>query len=230
MGLFDELLRNAVGSQANDPSNQSRSLLDGLVSMLEEPSVGGVDGLARQLEQRGLGTEARSWIGTGANGSVTPDQITQALGAQRVESLSSRAGLGTAAGAAAIAALLPVLIDKLTPQGSAPRAGSLGGLLGGLLGGAGTHAGAAPAPASAPARPRADFSNVQSGSSTHLVPEPDAFYTVASGDSLSRIAKRFYGDGNQWRRIFDANRDQIENPDLIRPGQKLKIPSVSKPA
>jgi uncharacterized protein YidB (DUF937 family) len=229
MGLFDELLRSAVGSQANDPHGQSRSLLDGLVSMLEEPSVGGVDGLARQLEQRGLGAEARSWIGTGANGSVTPDQITQALGAQRVESLSSRAGLGTAAGAAAIAALLPVLIDKLTPQGSAPRAGSLGGLLGGLLGGSGARAGATAAPP-APAKPRADFSNVQSGSSTHLVPEPDAFYTVASGDSLSRIAKRFYGDGNQWRRIFEANRDQIENPDLIRPGQKLKIPSVSKPA
>ena len=229
MGLFDELLRSAVGSQASDPSTQSRSLLEGLVSMLEEPSVGGVDGLARQLEQRGLGAEARSWIGTGANGSVTPDQITQALGAQRVESLSSRAGLGTAAGATAIAALLPVLIDKLTPQGTAPRAGSLGGLLGGLLGGAGAR-GAAAAPESAASRPRADFSNVQSGSSTHLVAEPDAFYTVASGDSLSRIAKRFYGDGNQWRRIFDANREQIEDPDLIRPGQKLKIPSVSKPA
>ncbi|HXK21284.1 MAG TPA: LysM peptidoglycan-binding domain-containing protein [Myxococcota bacterium] len=70
---------------------------------------------------------------------------------------------------------------------------------------------------------------MQSGSSTHLVAEPDAFYTVASGDSLSRIAKRFYGDGNQWRRIFDANRDQIRDPDLIHPGQKLKIPSVSKP-
>jgi len=228
MGLFDELLRSAVGSQASDPSNQSRSLLDGLVSMLEDPSVGGVDGLARQLEQRGLGAEARSWIGTGANRSVTPDQITQALGAQRVESLSSRAGLGGAAGAAAIAALLPVLIDKLTPQGSAPRAGSLGGLLGGLLGGSGARA-AAPAE-SAPARPRADFSNVQSGSSTHPAADPDALYTVASGDSLSRIAKRFYGDGNQWRRIFDANREQIEDPDLIRPGQKLKIPSVSKPA
>ena len=227
MGLFDDLLRNALGSQASDPSTQSRSLLEGLVSMLDEPQVGGVDGLQRQFDQRGLGPQASSWIGTGANQSITPEQLTQALGPQRVESLSSRAGLGKVAGAAAIAALLPVLIDKLTPQGRAPAApsGGLGGLLGGLLGG-----GAARAETAAPARPRADFSNVQSGSSSRPVPAPEQLYTVASGDSLSRIAKRFYGDSNQWRKIFEANRDQIDDPDLIHPGQKLKIPTVPKSA
>ena len=49
-------------------------------------------------------------------------------------------------------------------------------------------------------------------------------YTVVKGDSLSKIAKRQYGDMNQWPRIYEANRDQIKNPDLIYPGQKLKIP------
>jgi nucleoid-associated protein YgaU len=48
-------------------------------------------------------------------------------------------------------------------------------------------------------------------------------YTVASGDSLSKIAKKFYGDGNQWKKIFEANRDTVKNPDLIHPGQVLKI-------
>jgi nucleoid-associated protein YgaU len=47
---------------------------------------------------------------------------------------------------------------------------------------------------------------------------------VVAGDSLSKIAKRVYGDANQRRRIFDANRDRIENPDLIHPGQTLVIP------
>ena len=51
-------------------------------------------------------------------------------------------------------------------------------------------------------------------------------YTVVSGDSLSKIAKRYYGDANQWPRIHEANRDQIKNPDLIHPGQKLRIPGA----
>jgi nucleoid-associated protein YgaU len=50
------------------------------------------------------------------------------------------------------------------------------------------------------------------------------YYTVKSGDSLSKIAKQLYGDGQQWKRIFEANKDQIKDANLIQPGQKLKIP------
>lgn len=92
-------------------------------------------------------------------------------------------------------------------------------------------------------KPKADFSNVQSGSSTTsgsptpFAPAPDLgpvagtagseqSYTVVAGDSLSKIAKRFYGDANKWPRIHEANRDQIKNPDLIHPGQKLRIPGA----
>lgn len=49
-------------------------------------------------------------------------------------------------------------------------------------------------------------------------------YVVASGDSLSKIAKKFYGDASKWRRIFEANKDRISNPDMIQPGWSLKIP------
>ncbi len=83
-------------------------------------------------------------------------------------------------------------------------------------------------------KPKADFSNVQSGSSTQpptipTAPEVETAarrYTVKSGDSLSAIAKREYGDATKWRRIYDANRDQISNPDLIHPGQDLTIPAA----
>ena len=75
----------------------------------------------------------------------------------------------------------------------------------------------------APAKPAApDFSDVKGGSSTS--PTSDRLYTVVSGDSLSKIAKKFYGNGNAWKSIFDANRDKISNPDLIHPGQVLRIP------
>lgn len=47
---------------------------------------------------------------------------------------------------------------------------------------------------------------------------------MQSGDSLSKIAKQVYGDANQWKRIYEANRDQIDDPDLIQPGQTFNIP------
>ena len=50
-------------------------------------------------------------------------------------------------------------------------------------------------------------------------------YTVQSGDTLSKIAKQHYGDANQWRKIFEANRATISDPDKIQVGQQLTIPS-----
>jgi nucleoid-associated protein YgaU len=50
-------------------------------------------------------------------------------------------------------------------------------------------------------------------------------YTVQSGDNLSRISKQFYGDPNKYLKIFEANKDQLKDPDTIKPGQVLKIPS-----
>ncbi|MBO9661731.1 LysM peptidoglycan-binding domain-containing protein [Dokdonella sp.] len=79
----------------------------------------------------------------------------------------------------------------------------------------------------APVPPKADFSNVQSGVTSTAPAEPPApaTYTVAKGDSLSKIAKKVLGNANRWREIFDANRDQLDNPDLIQPGQVLKLPA-----
>lgn len=50
-------------------------------------------------------------------------------------------------------------------------------------------------------------------------------YTVQAGDTLSGIAKRFYGHANDYMDIFNANRDQLSDPDKIKPGQVLKIPA-----
>jgi nucleoid-associated protein YgaU len=72
----------------------------------------------------------------------------------------------------------------------------------------------------------------------HVVPQPQAVgttgtatttavrtYTVKTGDTLSKIAKELLGDANAYTKIFYANRDQLTDPDQIRPGQVLKIPS-----
>jgi nucleoid-associated protein YgaU len=76
-------------------------------------------------------------------------------------------------------------------------------------------------------RPKADFSDVEGGSSsTASTPAAGRTYTVKKGDSLSKIAKREYGDAQQWHRIYEANRDTINNPDLILPGQVIRIPTA----
>jgi nucleoid-associated protein YgaU len=79
-----------------------------------------------------------------------------------------------------------------------------------------------------PKEPLPDFSSVQSGGSSTAPSQavPGQTYTVKKGDSLSKIAKRVYGDAQQWRKIHEANRDIIDNPDLIHPGQVLKLPGA----
>ena len=71
-------------------------------------------------------------------------------------------------------------------------------------------------PAAAPAAPAAGTTGSQKT------------YTVKPGDTLSKIAKEFLGDANSYMEIFNANRDQLSDPDLIKPGQVLKIPALSR--
>ena len=88
--------------------------------------------------------------------------------------------------------------------------------------------GGPPGPEASPATGKpADFSDVSSGSSTTAPGTGSSTtYTVKSGDSLSRIAKHFYGDASKWKKIHAANADKIPNPDLIHPGLQLTIPSA----
>ncbi len=79
---------------------------------------------------------------------------------------------------------------------------------------------------------KADFSDVQSTiSSTEQITSATAgeaqTYTVQKGDTLSHIAKQFYGKAGQWNAIFEANRDQLDDPDRIQPGQVLRIPPAA---
>lgn len=73
-----------------------------------------------------------------------------------------------------------------------------------------------------------DFSDVQGGSSSISTDqEVERTYTVRPGDSLSKIAKSLMGDAKKWRVLYEANKDVVgSNPDLIHPGQVLKIPKA----
>ena len=63
------------------------------------------------------------------------------------------------------------------------------------------------------------------GGPAGTVSAPAGSYTVQKGDTLSKISKQFYGDANKYQKIFEANKDQLKDPDKIQPGQVLRIPS-----
>ena len=106
-------------------------------------SEGGLDGLVKQLTDAGLGEQVQSWVGTGANEPVDPDQLASALGPDKVSQLSSQTGIDIGALLPMLAAALPTIINALTPDGKVPSGSSAGGFdLGSVLGSLGGGAAA----------------------------------------------------------------------------------------
>ena len=94
--------------------------------------LGGLGGVLTKLQQGGLGSKTQSWVSTGPNEAVEPDELERALGADNVAKVAAEAGVSHEEAKSGLAALLPGLVDKLTPGGSVPGADQLGGLVGGL--------------------------------------------------------------------------------------------------
>lgn len=129
MGLLDGLISEMSGSLGGNPGTH-QDLLQGLMGMLS--GGGGLGGLVSMFEQNGLGHLVSSWISTGQNLPVSPQQITQVLGSGQLGQLAASVGLSPDAASHSLSQLLPSLIDRMTPNGQVPQGG--GGLLGGLLG------------------------------------------------------------------------------------------------
>lgn len=110
MGMFDGVLGGVVGGEM-------AAVVNNLIQ-----KHGGVQGIVAQLEQQGLAGTVRSWIGTGANQPISPDQIHQAFGVDTLKELAAKAGLSPDVLAAKLSQALPQAIDKLTPTGAVPKA------------------------------------------------------------------------------------------------------------
>jgi uncharacterized protein YidB (DUF937 family) len=108
MGLLDGLLGGVVGAEMV-------TVVNGLIER-----HGGVQGIVSQLESQGLGATVRSWVGTGANQPISPEQVHKAFGADVIQQLAAKTGLSPQDVAAKLSAVLPQAIDKLTPDGVVP--------------------------------------------------------------------------------------------------------------
>ncbi|MGC2193291.1 MAG: YidB family protein [Terriglobales bacterium] len=121
MGILDDLENKAVNSMLGGSSNP---LATGLLQMINN-QPGGLSGLLQSLHDKGFGSLASSWVGTGQNLPITPDQIQHVLGSDQVKQMAARAGISPEAAGAALSQLLPTLVDKLTPNGQIPQHSSL---------------------------------------------------------------------------------------------------------
>ena len=126
MGLLDDAVGTLGGKGGS--GNAVLGALGGLVE-----SAGGVQGIMSKLEASGLGDKARSWIGTGGNEAISPDEVKRALGPDEVRAAAERAGVSEDEAATGIADMLPKLIDQVSPDGKLPDLGPLDDALAGFL-------------------------------------------------------------------------------------------------
>jgi outer membrane protein OmpA-like peptidoglycan-associated protein/uncharacterized protein YidB (DUF937 family) len=116
--MFDEL----VADLANrfNLGDRAGPLLAATLGLLTDSRTGGLAGFIQRLRRGGLGQQVSSWVGTGPNEPVTPEQIDQSLGADTVDRVASLAGVPPGTSRTALAFLVPKVIDLLTPEGTVP--------------------------------------------------------------------------------------------------------------
>ena len=131
-GLGDALSGRGRGQQGG--ASLITALLPVLISMMQSrgAGAGGLGGLLQQLQTGGLGQQVDSWVGTGANLPISPEQIVDVLGHGRVSEIAARAGVSEEQASGGLAALLPEFVNQLTPAGQMPAGNEVDDALGDL--------------------------------------------------------------------------------------------------
>ena len=106
MGLLDGLMGGVVGALVTDVLQKH----------------GGVQGVVQEFESKGFGPTVRSWVSTGVNQPISPDQVHQVLGPDLVEQLATKTGLSVPELTQKLAHFLPQAVYRMTPDGVIPKA------------------------------------------------------------------------------------------------------------
>jgi uncharacterized protein YidB (DUF937 family) len=109
MGMFDGLIGGIVGA----------GMMQVVNGILEQH--GGLQGVVTEFEKNGLGPTVNSWVGTGPNQPITPDQLHKVVGPDLLQQLAEKSGLSVQDLAQKLAQVLPQAVDKLTPDGVIPK-------------------------------------------------------------------------------------------------------------
>lgn len=111
MGLFDTLLQTIGGCQPG-AANPLVGTISGMISQ-----QGGLQGMMNQFSEKGIGDVFASWVGPGANHSISAAQLQQVIDSEQLTALSRQIGIGPAQISMMLSQYLPKIIDKLTPAG-----------------------------------------------------------------------------------------------------------------
>ena len=109
MGMFDGILGGIVGA----------GMVSVVNSILEQH--GGLQGVVGEFEKNGLGPTVRSWVGTGPNQPISPEEVHKALGPDLLRQLAEKSGLSEQDLVQKLSHVLPQAVDKLTPNGTLPK-------------------------------------------------------------------------------------------------------------
>jgi uncharacterized protein YidB (DUF937 family) len=116
-------LGQAIGGMTGAESAPD-PLLRAVTGLLgQNGNIGGLAGLIQTFQKNGLAEVVNSWVSTGKNLPITPDQITQGLGGDFLSQLAGKAGVSPDLASSQLARILPDLIDKLTPNGKIETGG-----------------------------------------------------------------------------------------------------------
>ena len=109
MGMLDGVLGGIVGAGMV-------SVVSGIIE-----KHGGLQGVVSEFENKGLGATVKSWVGTGPNQPISPDEVHKVLGPDLLEQLSAKSGLSVQELAQKLSHVLPQAVDRLTPDGAVPK-------------------------------------------------------------------------------------------------------------
>ena len=122
MSLLDGIA--AVADSLSGYGKQ-KQLVSAALSKISDPATGGLLGLVNTLRQLGLDDVVSSWISTGENKPISPEQVQNALGEGQINQMAQNMGVSHQEISTGLAGLLPQLIDKLTPDGKLPEGNAL---------------------------------------------------------------------------------------------------------
>ena len=123
MSLLDGIA--AVADSLLSGSDKQKQLTSAALSRISDPATGGLLGLVNTLRQLGLDDVVSSWISTGENKPISPEQVQNALGEGQINQMAQNMGVSRQEVSTGLAGLLPQLIDKLTPDGKLPESSVL---------------------------------------------------------------------------------------------------------